>query len=95
MKLPRSATIDGKRYRLVVGRMREDFGKCDPPNYRHKTIRINPSLLHPDQSNELLTVLLHEGLHAADFDKDERWAETVGRDLAQLLVAFGYSRREE
>jgi hypothetical protein len=57
-------------------------GSCDPPTKPNKEIKILSSL----RGQELVEVLIHEGLHAAFWDIDESVIEQVADDLARLLV---------
>jgi hypothetical protein len=57
-------------------------GSCDPPDKKNKEIKILSSL----RGQELIEVLIHEGLHAAFWDIDETVIEQVADDLARLLA---------
>jgi len=88
---PHTITVDGKRYRFLWGKCgRGHMGHCDPPTKRGKEIRLPVSLKR--YPHVLLTNLLHELLHAADWTKDEEWVELTAADLARTLTAFGFKR---
>lgn len=63
-------------------------GTCDPPDQRSKAIRISRGL----KGEELLEVIIHEAMHAADWSKDEEFVDQFGKDLARLLTRLGYKR---
>lgn len=84
-------TILGKRYRLRFARLRTKDGDCSDPGRPGHEIRIRTGVSEKRE----LEVLIHEVLHAADWWKDERWVEEVGRDLARLLWRLGYRRQTE
>lgn len=64
-------------------------GECDAPNVKAKEIRVRNDL----QELVELETLLHEGLHACDWYKDEEWVHVAARNLAQFLYAHGWRRR--
>lgn len=78
-------TINGKRWNLRrVPYLGNKRGDCDSPDTPHKEIRILSGL----KGQELLEVLLHELLHAADWTKDESFVENVARDMAKVVARF-------
>lgn len=89
--------IAGRLYRIqwrtylgkcAPGSKHDAAGKCDPPDSPRPTIRIISGM----PEGEELRVLIHEGLHAADWSKDEEWVDQVSSDLAGLLTRAGYGR---
>ncbi len=83
-------TIRGKRWRVRFTQLpRGTDGECDHPDTPAKELRIRKGLSEQDT----LETIVHEVLHAADFDKKEEWAEDVGRNLARLLWRLGYRRK--
>jgi hypothetical protein len=79
--------IRGKRWQLVFCDLpRRTHGECDPPDLPNKQIRVGAKL---DEKDTLETII-HEALHAADWDKTEAWIEEVGRDIARILWRLGY-----
>lgn len=91
-------TILGKRWELKfvpASELRDSTGKrdcdgkCDPPDTARKAIRIYDKL----NDERLLTVLIHEALHAADWHKDEGWIESVAEDIARAAKKLGYRRK--
>ena len=82
-------TLRGRKWKVVFTRLpRGTDGECDDPRERGKEIRISTRLSEQDA----LETIVHEVLHAADFDKKEEWADDVGRNLARLLWRLGYRR---
>lgn len=83
--------ILGKIWTLVFKRLSKHDGYCDPPTQPNKQIQIDSRL----KAQRLLTVTLHECLHAADWHKDEAWVEQVAEDLGRTLWRMGYRRETE
>lgn len=79
MKIPKSTTIRGKRYKIKNATA--ICGKCDHPLTKNKRLVIP---VNGDTIGEL-TVTLHEALHAAFWDLEESVIDTVGHDLARLI----------
>jgi len=61
-------------------------GDCDSPDTRNKTIRIAQQL----RGEERLAVLIHEMLHATNWNLDETWVEKASTDIARALWRLGY-----
>lgn len=85
-------TFLGKRWRFRwVGRKeicRDRFGECDAPSTKGKEIRVRENQSEKDE----LETLIHEGLHACDWHKDEEWISDAARDLARFVYAQGWRR---
>lgn len=81
-------TIRGRRWNLVYDKQRDTDGLCDPPSTKSKRIRIAYRLRRNE--SRLLAVLIHECLHAADWDKDEEWVSDVSEDIARILQKQGF-----
>lgn len=63
-------------------------GFCDAPSERQKRIRIAD-----DQGGQLeLDTLIHEVIHAADWNQSEEWVTQVARDLARILYKMGWRK---
>lgn len=89
--------ICGKYYDLQFCRItsadekgKQDKGVCDGPHIKNKKIRVNKKL----SGEPLLDTLLHEMLHAADWQKDEEWVEETAADIARVLTKLGYRKME-
>lgn len=84
-------TILGKRWRFRWTKRREmphTLGECDDKTTTNKEIRIRS-----DQSEfDILDVIIHEILHAADEHKSEEWVLHAGTDIARALWRLGYRR---
>lgn len=91
-------TLLGKRWILrflPLGRLRSNNerinGLCDAPSNPGKEILIDNRLV----GCELLEVLLHEMMHAADWQKSEEYIAWQARDIAAVLWKLGYRRNDE
>lgn len=88
-------TIRGKRWRLNfvpnLGRDEdghEYYGKCDPPTALNKAIRVKRGL---GQYAELET-LVHEIIHAGQWDLSEQAVEEIGVDMTRALWRVGWRK---
>lgn len=89
-------TLLGKRWKLrflsLSRTQSEDderiLGLCDPPDKPGKEILIDNGLV----DGELLEVLIHEMLHATDWQKSEEFITWQARDIAATLWKLGYRR---
>lgn len=78
-----TVTIKGKRWRLKFTRLRGQYdGWCEAPTRPAKQILINS---RPRSRRLVYEDIIHEALHAADWDKSEEWVSEVARDLARIL----------
>lgn len=86
-------SILGKHWNLkITSKLSRDCrGECEPPDSARKEIRIRSSL----QGEELMEVVAHEVLHAADWHKDEAWVAQVAADLAKILTKLGFRKGHE
>jgi len=64
------------------------WGSCDPPGTRGKAIRIHPRA----KGLRELDTIIHEALHALDFDEPERVVARKASDIARLLWNMGYRK---
>jgi len=88
-------TIGNKHWRVEFCRVREApvlrdaDGACDSPDATGKRLIFRRGLLQ--RPRRLLTVAIHEALHAADWTKDEtEWVEPIAEDIARLLWKIGF-----
>jgi hypothetical protein len=91
-------TLLGKRWLLrflPLGRLRSNneriIGLCDAPTNPKKEILIDNRLV----DRELLEVLLHEMMHAVDWQKSEEFITWQARDISTVLWKLGYRRIDE
>ena len=84
------AQLVGKRWALrFVPRLHAD-GRCDAPDVRGKQILIANRL----RGKRQLDVLIHEMLHACNWQIDESYISQMASDIAQVLWRLGYRRDE-
>lgn len=88
-------TLTGKRWILQflpLGRFRYGerrvVGLCDPPSHPGKKILIDNRL----ENRDLLEVLLHEMLHAVDWQQSEEAIAEQAHDISVVLWKLGYRR---
>ncbi len=62
------------------------LGECDPPHLKNKQIRI----LASTENLTRLDTLIHECLHAVDFEIKERTIAHAASDIARVLWTCGY-----
>ena len=63
-------------------------GHIDHPDTKNRRILIKEG---QDPLDELAT-LLHEFLHAIDWNKDEEWIDARSYELAKILLRLGYEK---
>lgn len=86
---PKSAVFRGRRWRLSwAPNLGGDYGRCDAPHAKGKTIYIR---LGQGQEDELDT-LIHEALHACAWDLDEQAITDAASDIARFLRRCGYGK---
>lgn len=86
----RIVTVGGKRWRLRYVALRSIDGDCDPPDAPAKQIRIaNRTRRHPLSHCE---TLVHEILHAADWNRTEESVGQMAADIARILQQEGCLR---
>jgi len=82
-------SIGGREWQLVYDRHLKCDGTCDWPTRKHKTIRIRRGLLRDPK--ELMETLVHEVLHAANFDCfDEKYVDRLAEEMATVLWDQGF-----
>lgn len=67
------------------------LGHCDPPGIEPRKIKIRKSL----KGRERLDTIIHELLHAAQWDLSEDAVEETATDIANALWQLGYRGPED
>jgi len=84
MKKPRTHTFGNVKYDLDLYAPRD--GSCDPPSGL-----VRPAITLPlglRYTRRDCIVLIHEALHACNWDKDEEKVEQTAEDLGGLVWKF-------
>lgn len=95
----RTHKFNGVKY--YIGVDEPYVGWCDRPNTpdpkEYPAIRLPNGLAYGNsrKAKEDLWVLIHECLHAEDWDKSEERVDQVAGDIAKLLWRLGYRRKRE
>ncbi len=84
-------TIMGKRWHLRYCQVIEP--DCDRPDLPRKQIRIPMRLQRTPK--KLMDYLIHEALHAADWNQAEYWTHHTAQDITNLLWAQGFRLSKE
>ena len=85
MKKVKTHFFNGIRYNIIFG---EIYGSTDTDRCP-KDILITTQ---PNTRNELITII-HEGMHAGNWDKHEETIERSAKDIGRLLWRLGYRKR--
>jgi len=84
-------TIRGKRWNLrFVPNLGTDNGRCDSPDTPNKTIRIQQGLGSFDE----LETIIHEMLHAGQWDMSEEHTAGLAHDLASAMWRLGWRKAD-
>tara|TARA_R110000824_G_scaffold120382_5_gene275693 strand:- start:29695 stop:30108 length:414 start_codon:yes stop_codon:yes gene_type:complete len=82
-------TVGGRYWALFFVRsLPSMWGVTDSPKRKNKSIRIRRRL----GSQDLLDTLIHELLHAAEWDAGEEWVDKIGTHTALVLTLAGWGR---
>lgn len=82
-------TIGGRYWQMqFVRSLPGMYGVTDSPETRNKTIKIRRRL----KEDVLLDTIIHELLHAADWDVGEGWIEQIATHTSQVLILAGWRR---
>lgn len=73
----------------------DDDGECDHPRTKGKEIRIDSRLGKPGCEFDLLETIIHEAIHAGDWERDEQFVARHAKDIAKLVWAFGFRRESD
>ncbi len=81
----------GRKYLVDVFQPFE--GICDPPDVLpDRAIRLPNGL---DGSRKSLIILIHEAIHACDWNKSEADVKRTAEDIGKLLWKLGYRRNSK
>ena len=82
----------GRKYELIYMDVPPDelYGNCSAPMDKPRQIKINTNLA-PEHT---LEVLIHESLHACDWNAQEWFVEQTAKDIAKFLTKLGYTKGE-
>ena len=83
-------TVRGKRWKLLfeyLSKSLKCWGICDSPAHSAKRIRVHKAL----RGEHRLEIILHEIMHAANWDLAEEAVAETARDMARTLTRLGYS----
>lgn len=84
MKPVKTHTFNGIKYDIdICGPI---DGCCDKPHDERPSLRVTVDL---NTSRGLIT-LIHEAMHASNFDRHEDTVERTSRDIGRLLWRLGY-----
>jgi hypothetical protein len=83
--------IIGKYYDMRFAKGLKLKGFCEGPQVKGRKILISDAL----KGEKKLDIILHELLHAGDWDKDEEWIAQAATDFARILTKLGYHDGEE
>jgi hypothetical protein len=78
----------GRRWKFKVTRPMKDRGRI---NNITREVKISSDM----EGERLLDTVIHEALHAAYWDIEERAIEQTATDLARLLWRLGYRNLDE
>jgi len=91
-------TLLGKRYSLKIealGRYKQNgeqmWGACSQPTDKNKAIWIDKRL----KGEHELEILLHEMMHACDWQKDEEFIGRSAKDIARALWRIGFRKTQD
>ena len=86
----RTATLNGTRYTVDTDPI---DGCCSPPkpSDRKPILRV----CRPLDTLAGLITLIHEAMHACDYDKHENTVDRTSKDIGRLLWRFGYRPQTE
>lgn len=97
MKKVRTHSFNGVRYKIGVDDPYDAW--CDPPRKPQKrefpAIRLCDGLPFGNnrRAKNGLIALIHECLHASDYNTHENTVERVSMDIGRLLWRLGYRRQ--
>ena len=88
-KYPKTHTFNGISYDLHWG---EIDGMCDSPGRGSRPNFV--VAMEADNSLKFLETVIHEAMHASDWQSSENKVTITARDIARLLKRLGYEIKE-
>lgn len=87
----RSVTILGKKWKVSwASRLKDALASCSSPDLPNRKITLRRSLLGDDE--KLIDCMVHEMMHASQWNLDEGFVEEFATDVARALVRLGFHR---
>jgi hypothetical protein len=80
------ASLRGRTYRIVPANLRDRLGDCDPPDTPNPKIRIDNGIR---RNRDRMMAVIHEVLHACQWDLSEEAVAEISRDMANVLHKLG------
>jgi len=87
----KTVTIRGKRYNLVVKKLKTVRGMTDPPTKKNKTVFIDSE----ERGIELLATLIDELIHCAVWELENDVVDEISDDIAAVLWKCGLRFSDE
>lgn len=91
LKNIKTVTIRGKRYNLVVTKLRGARGLCEHPDTKNKTVYIDER----EEGKALLSTLLDELIHCALWEIQNDVVDEISDDIADALWRCGLRFQDE
>ena len=83
-------SVGGRYWSMEFGRTRPRmYGVPEAPHTKNKKIRIRQRL----KEDVMLDTIIHELLHAAEWDAGEAWIEQIATHTSQVLILAGWQRK--
>lgn len=86
MKSVQTHTFNKQRYKIYIGPLK---GICDVDKHPPLSLFVRTSAM---SERQILTVLIHEALHACNWDKSEKVVERTSKDISSFLWRLGFRR---
>ena len=88
MRKVKTHRFNGKKYHILLGEL-DGFADYGPTtDYFHIVVSCKPF------TRKELRVLVHEAMHAGNWDKDEATIDRTSREISSLLWRLGFRRKK-
>lgn len=87
----KTVTIRGKRYNLVVKKLKTGRGMTEHPNTKNKTVYIDTR----EKGKDLLATLIDEFIHCAIWEIENDVVDEISDDIADALWRCGLRFTDE